>query len=1535
MKNLFFFIIFLSHLLSADLIGNVSDKNSKEPLIGANVYIKNTNFGAATDLDGNFIIKNIPTGDYLVIVSFISYKTIEKSINIIEKNEIFNFELEINSLQTSEINVSGVLKKSNEIKKIFDQKQSKNIINTFSESELRKSGDSNAAEALRRITGVTIVEDKNIVIRGLGDRYSQAQINGLTMPSTDPDKRNLPLNLFPSKIIEKIEVYKSYHPKLPGNFAGGSINVKTKSYPDNFILKFNITNSNNSNLSINNIRLPNNGYVNVYGDYSDYKLDLSKNEFGSKYIFEYRPVYFRQYHGTDLSEESYIFETFLNDLEYSNYEFIENNDWNIDDQIWEQFYYNKLAANVQNLKSSYQKNQINDENLKIFGIQLPRSPFGFSLMNGNKYEKLSKTEFGYFINLNYKNDFETNIENNKIHSKSGNSYNVQYDFDQNQNSFKTNLSILATTGIKYKFNKNHFFKIDYNYLDIITSKNEAMSTFSDESFYELDNGGLSLSDKITEKSIKSHHYIINHNFVNDKFSSELSFFYNNSKSNLNMPDMKQQTYHKNIYQGNGVWDDDEIFVDSNLNGIWDEGDLFTDLGNGIRDDGESFTDLGNGVWDQQNGFEDFNDNGIPAFGWSGENNGIWDFADSNGNGICEEIIGLNPLLPNVSYWECETWTDIGNGVWDENEVFFDIGNGVWDEGEEIIYDFNNNGLYDAAEEYIDSNGDGIYNYAELFEDTNGNGIWDEGEELVNERIDYLNENYRYLSLIQGQGENGVKPTKRTWVYGGEKQTSFGLDYNFNFKVLNDINIDFLIGIESIEKDRSFSKREFTMGTNSSFNIFDGIFNPNINYPGEIFDDTDNLFSLQLETFTDNNGNGLWDSEELFNDLNNNGIWDGPEVFNDLNNNGIWDGPEVLVTDLGNGIWDEGEVFIDVNNDGHYNPSDEFIDLNGNEIWDGDYFVDINGNGEYDADDFLESASFLGNCDYDGDGYFDGPCDVNGDGIYNLMEELIIDWDNDGYWDIAESFTDLGNGIWDEGEEFNDINNNGIWDEDGEPVVDSNNNGQWDDAEIFDDINNNGIWDAGEDFIDIQDPELVNGLYDEGEKFTDLNNNGVWDQGEDFDDGYNGVYDNFIQQDGIYMMESSALASNNSYRAQENLMSRYFLLNTTFNELTHIDEINFGLGFRYEDYSLYMQPYNTVTGENLWRTISKNNVWDQTEIFEDNNMNNQYDPGENFQDINGDGAFNFGESFSDLNDNGIWDEGEPLNDRHPILLINANKKEKKLLPVVNFNLSPNKLMKVRLSYSKTIARPNYRELAPTKYEEFYSDRAIEGNPYLKTTDITNYDLRFEFYPSLASMYSIAFYKKTFENPISLVIRPGSSHNYISYSNSKNASVEGFEVEFMNKLKFIPVNLGSFSLGSNLSFINSESKSYDQFISYMGNVQSDISNSKDRPMMGQSDFIFNGSLGWSWKNFYELNLSYNYYTKRLIYVGAGESPDEYEYPQPDLNLTSKINFKDVSISFKVKNLFDSEYKLGSEYNDITYYTKKYRPGINYSISIGYGI
>ncbi len=116
-----------------------------------------------------------------------------------------------------------------------ERKQQAFVADILGAEQISRSGDSDAASALRRVTGLTLVDGKFIYVRGLGERYSSTQLNGATVPSPDPTRSVIPLDLFPSQIIESLSVQKSFSPSMPASFGGGNVNIRTKSIPNDFI----------------------------------------------------------------------------------------------------------------------------------------------------------------------------------------------------------------------------------------------------------------------------------------------------------------------------------------------------------------------------------------------------------------------------------------------------------------------------------------------------------------------------------------------------------------------------------------------------------------------------------------------------------------------------------------------------------------------------------------------------------------------------------------------------------------------------------------------------------------------------------------------------------------------------------------------------------------------------------------------------------------------------------------------------------------------------------------------------------------------------------------------------------------------------------------------------------------------------------------------------------------------------------------------------------------------------------------------------
>ena len=232
-KFLIITFIVLSQVLLAQekgtLKGLITDKEtSNEPLPFANVFIKGTMIGSTTDFDGNYVIK-VPTGIHIVSFSFLGYKTVEKTIIIkidetITLNQIMSAEEGV-GLDEIVIKSSTSKEKTNAL--ILEQKNAVTIKTTIGAQELATKGVSDAAGAVTKTAGVS-KGAKNVIVRGLGDRYNSTTLNGLPLPSDDPEYKNISLDFFDTSIIKNIGINKVFTADLSGDVGGANIDIVSK-----------------------------------------------------------------------------------------------------------------------------------------------------------------------------------------------------------------------------------------------------------------------------------------------------------------------------------------------------------------------------------------------------------------------------------------------------------------------------------------------------------------------------------------------------------------------------------------------------------------------------------------------------------------------------------------------------------------------------------------------------------------------------------------------------------------------------------------------------------------------------------------------------------------------------------------------------------------------------------------------------------------------------------------------------------------------------------------------------------------------------------------------------------------------------------------------------------------------------------------------------------------------------------------------------------------------------------------------------------
>ena len=225
---------------TGSISGNVVDSETGETLIGANVTIEGAIVGATTDLDGNYAIRGLDPGTYHVVFSYIGYTGVTVTDVIVTGGEstVVDLALAPESIGMDEVVVTARALENTEASLLKQRQKAAAVSDAISAEAIGRSGSSTAADALEKVTGVSVVGGKYVYVRGLGDRYMNTQLNGAMLPSADPDRNSVPLDLFPANLLDNIVASKTFTPDKPGSFSGGSVNIGTKSFPDDFTVSF-------------------------------------------------------------------------------------------------------------------------------------------------------------------------------------------------------------------------------------------------------------------------------------------------------------------------------------------------------------------------------------------------------------------------------------------------------------------------------------------------------------------------------------------------------------------------------------------------------------------------------------------------------------------------------------------------------------------------------------------------------------------------------------------------------------------------------------------------------------------------------------------------------------------------------------------------------------------------------------------------------------------------------------------------------------------------------------------------------------------------------------------------------------------------------------------------------------------------------------------------------------------------------------------------------------------------------------------------
>lgn len=232
------------------IIGRVVDASSGRPLMSVQVYVNDgVGGGTLSDLDGRYLLSGVPIGTVSVTATLIGYgsKTVTDVVVVEDRATALDLTLHPKALEVQGITVSVERERGSQAFLLDERRTSGSLVEAVGAVEIGRRPDSDAAEIAKRLTGVAVLEGKYPFIRGLGGRYSQTSLNGSSLPSPEPEREVVPLDLFPAGFLQSLQTQKSYTPDLPADFSGGSVKIETRDFPNERVIRIGMGTSFNSN----------------------------------------------------------------------------------------------------------------------------------------------------------------------------------------------------------------------------------------------------------------------------------------------------------------------------------------------------------------------------------------------------------------------------------------------------------------------------------------------------------------------------------------------------------------------------------------------------------------------------------------------------------------------------------------------------------------------------------------------------------------------------------------------------------------------------------------------------------------------------------------------------------------------------------------------------------------------------------------------------------------------------------------------------------------------------------------------------------------------------------------------------------------------------------------------------------------------------------------------------------------------------------------------------------------------------------------
>jgi len=215
------------------IVGRVIDAEKGTAIAGSVVEVLGTSIQAQSSLDGRYTLANAPAGEVRVRARYIGYqaKVVEGIVVPAGGAVQQDIALTVQVVELEEITVAAAAERGTVNRALEEQRYAANVVSAVTAEQISRSPDSDAGQAVQRVSGVTVQDGKYVFVRGLGERYTTTSLNGARIPSPEPEKKIVPLDLFPAGLLEGITTSKTFTPDQPGDFSGAQVDLKTREFP--------------------------------------------------------------------------------------------------------------------------------------------------------------------------------------------------------------------------------------------------------------------------------------------------------------------------------------------------------------------------------------------------------------------------------------------------------------------------------------------------------------------------------------------------------------------------------------------------------------------------------------------------------------------------------------------------------------------------------------------------------------------------------------------------------------------------------------------------------------------------------------------------------------------------------------------------------------------------------------------------------------------------------------------------------------------------------------------------------------------------------------------------------------------------------------------------------------------------------------------------------------------------------------------------------------------------------------------------------